>query len=273
MNAPATLNSSNLSNPTTLAAPRISWRLDVCITDAWQGRPIQRPPPMVQDEAKRALAVLEAMCERAPRGVILAWLAGVSAGCSVPLYGNALSERSEAVADAVDHLPAAVFNRETRGEVNRAFAFFPGAADVYSILEPKCRNWLRDRGALRKVVGTVEASPAPSLTDAERDAIVARSRAAREALEAERVEREARIAVALGLDKPRVLSEAFQARMSAAAIYNRDRDPLVIAARLERSTGVQREVARGLPVEGVNGPSGRSVGAVMRKLGLFGNDA
>lgn len=173
MNAIVTQNSGGAVAKMTAAPPRISQALDILITDVCQSRPLNIPTAPVRKEAMSALERLEALCEPGTHAEVMAWLLPF-ASIGVPMSPDQFRSRAAITATGVCHLPKAVFTAATQTEGIQEFIYFPDAPKVLSLLMPKCRDWIRDRDALRKIVALPVPPPPKEITQEERDAILAR---------------------------------------------------------------------------------------------------
>jgi hypothetical protein len=128
-------------------------------------------------EAIAAADAMQPPCMPAGEQTANAWLLALNFALDAPLNRESFALRGGAVARAISDLPMLVFTGETLAEASRTFQFFPGAAAVSKLLEPKARSVLSLRRDLMIVAGIPEpARPNRPATDDEVVAVLANFR-------------------------------------------------------------------------------------------------
>ena len=153
-----------------IAPPKLSQSLGRLCHVVANGTELVTVPHWVRDEARGVLAALEAITRPVGRDVALQWLLPLAAGCTIALTETQFNDRCKAILPVIEDMPIGCFTVASSREALLTFAYFPGAKDLVDFLSTKCREWLIDRAALRKIVAHAEPPPAP-LDDQQRAAI------------------------------------------------------------------------------------------------------
>jgi hypothetical protein len=152
--------------------------LDECVNGHPDVRAPVSLPSFLRDDAETALARYTQLAQPADRRRILAWLVGVNMGMEQPLPNAEFTARATEITEAVADMPGGVFNAVTRKEGQMAWKFFPGVSRVCELLARSCAHIKARRNALAALLDTpaAQAERVP-LTDADREAMVAKSHA------------------------------------------------------------------------------------------------
>lgn len=155
----------------SIAPPKISPKLDMLVVRVKRSEPLDVPSKAVRAEAEQVSVVLEALCAPVGEEAIKRWLLPLSAGSDMPLTIPVFAMRAKEIAEALAHLPASIFTVATQRLAMTEFAYFPGVKSLNDFLMPLCRDYVRDRDAIRKILAIPVPPPPPELTQEERDAI------------------------------------------------------------------------------------------------------
>lgn len=163
-----------------LSEPNWTGWMRATLRDFREPHPDVAPPtvlPVVADEAKRAIPVLEAALKPATADDWRAFLLPLLATVANPPDRAAFETRAAAIATTLNDVPAAALTPNAQREVMRALRFFPGPADLLPLLRPLYAERVADLAALRRIAEAPKDRPAEIVPQAVRDEMAARARA------------------------------------------------------------------------------------------------
>ncbi len=151
-------------------------------------------PDGLREEARVVLPRYEATCASAGAATIGRWLFVVNGALSPPVGEEEFRERADAIAAALEDLPAALFTRATAGEAAAEWKHFPGAAMIVELFHERSVELRTVRASLRSIANAPDPPPpVPEMSLEERERATAGVRAALDRIDAE--QRAARTAV------------------------------------------------------------------------------
>lgn len=118
------------------------------------------PSPADRAEAQRLLPQVEHLCREPDGRIVAEWCARLVPSVRNPPGQQDLRLKVQAIAMACADLPAAVWTAATLTEAMGAFAFWPAAADVRTLLMPHAERLWRQRDGLKRVASMREEGAA-----------------------------------------------------------------------------------------------------------------
>jgi hypothetical protein len=166
--------------PPPMAEPPLSRGMVNALFCAGCGSLMQPLPAALLAEARALDAQYARLCAPASGSVVARWLFEINAAVSLPIVPESFRNRAPAIAEAVGHLPAALFTAETRNAAALVWKFFPGAAEVAEFLGARAAALHATRRNVAAVLahGRTEPTEEVPKTQAEIAAVTARIRSA-----------------------------------------------------------------------------------------------
>jgi hypothetical protein len=177
--APIRPNPAPISDPlpVSLELPAMTLELSTIVDDVLNARTPRSCPAVLRGEAMALIPAYEAACQPVSHTSVAAWLRFVNFASSNPISTNEMTQRIAVIGEALASLPTGVFTRETRNAAARTMKFFPGAAEIHEFLSKKTATLQFTLRGLRRIADLSESEkPAPVLSQAERDSILAKFR-------------------------------------------------------------------------------------------------
>lgn len=126
---------------------------------------IAAAPPVLteaqRDEARAAAALYQVTMDPVTAGQVRDWLKPINAGVRNPQGPEDFAVRAAAIAMVCDGMPARLFGVETQRAMLAASQFFPSAADVAAVMQPRADKMRRELEALQSLARERPPAPAP----------------------------------------------------------------------------------------------------------------